>query len=91
MVKFRLLRDRLVEEGDVGAADLLEPPLAPRADLLLVHTPEYLEDLEQLLLHLAPADAGAEAGAHGLRLLQRRELLVQGEECGGVGILGLGR
>ena len=29
VVKFRLLRDRLVEEGDVGAAELLEPRPAP--------------------------------------------------------------
>ncbi len=87
VVKFRLLRDRLVEEGDVGAADLLEPPLAPRADLLLVHTPEYLEDLEQLRLTartlfselpLDPLIVRAYVLAAGGTTLAAREALVRG-------------
>jgi acetoin utilization deacetylase AcuC-like enzyme len=48
MEKFGLLRDRLVAEGDVREEEILEPIPASRADLLLVHTPEYLDDLEQL-------------------------------------------
>ena len=48
VAKFRLVRDRLVEEGAVAAADILEPAPATREELLRAHTPEYLEDLEQL-------------------------------------------
>ena len=48
VAKFRLVRERLVEEGAVAAADVLEPAPAARDELLLVHTPEYLEDLDQL-------------------------------------------
>ena len=87
VVKFRLLRDRLVEEGDVGAAELLEPRPAPRVDLLLVHTPEYLEDLEQLrltprtLFSELPLDASivrAYVLAAGGTTLAAREALVRG-------------
>ncbi len=45
MEKFDRIRDRLVSEG-LDPAAILEPAEAPRADLLLVHTPEYLDDLE---------------------------------------------
>ena len=48
VAKFRLIRDALVGEGDLGGDEILTPELAPRADLLLVHTSEYLEDLHQL-------------------------------------------
>ncbi len=46
--KFRLVRDGLIAAGVVAEGDILPAPAAPRADLLLVHTPEYLDDLEQL-------------------------------------------
>ena len=46
--KFRLVRDGLIADGLVEACDVIPAPPAPRADLLLVHTPEYLTDLEQL-------------------------------------------
>ncbi len=48
VAKFRLVRDALVEAGTVAAADILEPAPATREELLLVHTPEYLDDLDQL-------------------------------------------
>jgi acetoin utilization deacetylase AcuC-like enzyme len=48
VAKFRLVRDRLVHEGRVAADEILEPAPAPREDLLRVHTPEYLDDLDQL-------------------------------------------
>src|SRR5262249_19714246 len=48
VAKFRLIRDALVREGDLAADEILTPAPAPRADLLLVHTPEYLDDLDQL-------------------------------------------
>ena len=48
VAKFRLVRDRLVAEGLVAAGEILDPAPATREDLLLVHTPEYLDDLGQL-------------------------------------------
>jgi len=48
MQKFALLRERLVADGDVAEQGFLDPPPASREDLLRVHTPEYLDDLEQL-------------------------------------------
>ena len=46
--KFRLVRDALIASGLIEARDVITPTAAPRADLLLVHTPEYLDDLEHL-------------------------------------------
>src|SRR5258706_1059015 len=46
--KFRLVRDGLMAVGVVTERDVLIAAPAPRADLLLVHTPEYLDDLDQL-------------------------------------------
>jgi len=48
MEKFALVRRALVEAGDLRDEDVLSPQPAPREDLLLAHTPEYIEDLEQL-------------------------------------------
>jgi acetoin utilization deacetylase AcuC-like enzyme len=48
MEKFERVRHALVTGGDVREDEILEPSPAPREDLLLVHTPEYLEDLERL-------------------------------------------
>ena len=48
MEKFGLLRQRLVEAGDVAGDAFLEPEPASREDLLRVHSAEYLDDLEQL-------------------------------------------
>jgi acetoin utilization deacetylase AcuC-like enzyme len=41
-VKYRLVRDLLVEEGTLREADFLVPAAAPHEDLRLVHTPGYL-------------------------------------------------
>jgi len=46
--KFALVRDRLLAQGAMTEPALLEPVAAPRADLLLVHTAEYLDDLDHL-------------------------------------------
>jgi len=46
--KFRRVRDALVAEGWITAADIAEPDPAPRDDLLLVHTAEFLDDLNAL-------------------------------------------
>jgi acetoin utilization deacetylase AcuC-like enzyme len=48
MEKFRLVREALVSKGWIVDADIVEPEPAPRADLLLAHTPEFLDDLEAL-------------------------------------------
>jgi len=41
MQKYRLVRDRLLEEGSITAEQLIEPSLAAEEDVLLVHTEEY--------------------------------------------------
>ena len=41
--KYRLLRERLVAEGVLAAAELEEADLIDRATLLYAHTPEYVE------------------------------------------------
>jgi len=46
--KFRLVRDGLIAAGRLDGCDVLCPDAAPREDLLLVHTAEYLDDLERL-------------------------------------------
>jgi len=46
--KYRLVREGLIASGLLDGSDVLCPEPAPREDLLLVHTKEYLEDLEQL-------------------------------------------
>jgi len=46
--KYRLVRDRLLAEGLAAADQMVEPRPASREDLLLVHTSEYLDDLERL-------------------------------------------
>jgi acetoin utilization deacetylase AcuC-like enzyme len=46
--KFRLVRDALIASDVLDARDVIPAAAAPRADLLLVHTAEYLDDLEQL-------------------------------------------
>ena len=46
--KYALVRRRLVEEGWIADADVHAPSPPAREDLLLVHTPEYLDDLERL-------------------------------------------
>jgi len=48
--KFRLVRLALLESGACGPEAFVEPIEPDRADLLLAHTPEYLEDLEKARL-----------------------------------------
>src|SRR5918911_1881374 len=43
--KFELVRDRLLREGTLRGADLREPQPAPLADVLLVHTEDYVARL----------------------------------------------
>src|SRR5918911_259470 len=43
--KFELVRDRLLREGTLSPADVVEPQPAPLADVLLVHTDDYVTRL----------------------------------------------
>jgi acetoin utilization deacetylase AcuC-like enzyme len=43
--KFELVRDRLLREGTLRQADIVEPQPAPLADVLLVHTEDYVTRL----------------------------------------------
>src|SRR5271170_7084206 len=44
--KYRRIRDRLISGGIADAADFLEPQPATDLDILLVHTPEYVQKLK---------------------------------------------
>ena len=44
--KYRRVRDRLLAEGVAEANDFVEPEPASDQDILLVHTPEYVEKLK---------------------------------------------
>ncbi len=44
--KYRWVRDRLLAEGVAEANDFVEPEPASDQDILLVHTPEYVEKLK---------------------------------------------
>src|SRR5712675_640826 len=44
--KYRRIRDRLLELGIAGAEDFLVPEPASDQDILLVHTPQYVEKLK---------------------------------------------
>ena len=44
--KYRRIRERLLANGVADAGDFLEPELASDEDILLVHTPEYVDKLQ---------------------------------------------
>jgi acetoin utilization deacetylase AcuC-like enzyme len=44
--KFRLVRERLIEDGTITEADILTPEPATDADVALVHTPEWLQKIK---------------------------------------------
>ncbi len=44
--KYRRVRDRLIATGVADASDFLEPQPATDSDILLVHTPEYVQKLK---------------------------------------------
>src|SRR5919107_5510713 len=43
--KFELVRDRLLAEGTLAPAEIIEPQPAPLEDVLLVHTEDYVTRL----------------------------------------------
>ncbi|HEU4875392.1 MAG TPA: hypothetical protein VFT44_19955, partial [Pyrinomonadaceae bacterium] len=43
--KFELVRDRLLAEGTLEPAEIVEPAPAPLEDVLLVHTTDYVSRL----------------------------------------------
>ncbi len=45
-IKYRFIRDRLLKEKLAKESDFVEPEPASEDDLLLVHTPEYVEKLK---------------------------------------------
>jgi acetoin utilization deacetylase AcuC-like enzyme len=45
IAKYALLRERVVAEGIVPEVDLIVPPAAPAADLLRVHTADYVRKI----------------------------------------------
>jgi acetoin utilization deacetylase AcuC-like enzyme len=87
MAKFAMVRDRLVEDGEVAEDEFLAPEPASRDELALVHTPEYLDDLAELRwtrrtmaseLPLTAAIVRAYQLAAGGTLLAAREALERG-------------
>ena len=87
MEKFGRVRQALIEAGDLTDSEVLRPDPAPRADLLLVHTPEYVEDLERASftprtacseLPLTPQIVTAYVYAAGGTTLAARESLARG-------------
>lgn len=46
--KYRRIRDALLSEGLVQESDFVEPPPADPADILLVHTKEFVDDMLKL-------------------------------------------
>jgi acetoin utilization deacetylase AcuC-like enzyme len=48
VVKYRLVRESLIEAGLATEEDFAEPSMPSREDLLRVHTPAYLDDLDHL-------------------------------------------
>jgi acetoin utilization deacetylase AcuC-like enzyme len=46
-LKYRMVHDRLVENGWVRAADVIEPQIASWDELALVHTHDYLETMRE--------------------------------------------
>jgi acetoin utilization deacetylase AcuC-like enzyme len=44
--KFRLVRERLIEDGTIREGDILTPEPATDADVALVHTPEYMQKIK---------------------------------------------
>ncbi|MBN1825034.1 MAG: histone deacetylase [Candidatus Eisenbacteria bacterium] len=61
--KYRLVRLALLENGSCGPEDFIEPAEPNREDLLLVHTPAYLDDLEHA--RLTPRTARSELPVTG--------------------------
>ncbi|MCI0409830.1 MAG: histone deacetylase, partial [Acidobacteria bacterium] len=45
--KFRLIKERLIQQGIATAGDFEEPPPARDEDILLVHTPVYLDKVRR--------------------------------------------
>lgn len=51
-IKYKLIKERLLKERVVEEKDFIEPQPASDDDILLVHTPEYLDKLKQGKLSL---------------------------------------
>ncbi len=76
MAKFAALRDRLVADGVIAESEIVEPRQADWADLLLVHTPRYLDALAAVAL--TPAEERRMGLPQSAALVRRSRLAVQG-------------
>jgi acetoin utilization deacetylase AcuC-like enzyme len=86
--KYRRIHDRLIERGIADPADFLEPQPATDDDILLVHTPEYVDKLttgtlsahEELALEVPFSHELVEAFwlAAGGSMLAARHALIDG-------------
>lgn len=101
--KYRLVKERLVAEGTIAAADLVHPDPASPEDLLRVHTEEYLRRIReddftpgerQLVFYLAGADpyrrdrlGGLGLTIEGLRARDSRVLRSCRERGAGVAVV----
>ncbi|HEY0547856.1 MAG TPA: histone deacetylase [Pyrinomonadaceae bacterium] len=77
--KFELVRDRLLHEGTLRPSDLTEPQPAPLADVLLVHTEDYVTRLRAGLL--TPREL-RRLGLPWSKALVRRSFLAAGGTTG---------
>ncbi|MGB8508111.1 MAG: histone deacetylase [Pyrinomonadaceae bacterium] len=77
--KFELVRERLLNEGTLSPADIIEPQPAPVADVLLVHTEDYVTRLRAGTL---TAREIRRLGLPWSKGLVRRSFLAAGGTCG---------
>jgi acetoin utilization deacetylase AcuC-like enzyme len=77
--KYRLICEHLLEKGIAGPQDFLEPPPASDEDILLVHTPQYVQKLHTGTL--------SEAEQRQLEVPYSRELVEAYWLCAGGTIL----
>ena len=45
IIKYSMIRERLISDGTLRAAEIAEPKLAEREDILLVHSIDYYDRL----------------------------------------------
>ena len=87
MQKYRLVYERLLAEGTLAQVQVIQPDLAAMADLLLVHTRDYVDRF--LTGEMSPKEMATRAGLQpGGRLAprlcrsRRRLFRIQRHRCG---------
>ncbi len=76
MEKYELIRQQLLHEGVVHKHQIFEPGLISKEDALLVHTPNYWEQLTQL--NLSPKVQRKTGFVHSEQLILRERTIMQG-------------